>query len=176
MGDAIDYSYLLTNTGNVTLSGTGAGGVFTVTDDKATVTCPATPTSLAPGGTVTCTATYTVVSGDLGSSVTNQATAHAHFGATAVDSNQDSQTALGSPVLVITKDDGLSIVAPDALIEYTITISNNSLQDATGLQLVDTLPTGVSFQSATNGGSYDNGTRQITWASFDLAAGELDPI
>ncbi len=172
VGDAIDYSYLLTNTGNVTLNGTGAGGVFTVTDDKATVTCPGTPISLAPGGTVTCTASYAVVAGDLGSSVTNQATAHAHFGATAVDSNQDSQTALGSPVLVITKDDGLSIVAPDAMLEYTITISNNSLQDATGLQLVDTIPSGISFQSATNGGNYDGGTRQITWASFDLAAGD----
>ena len=45
MGDVISYSYLVTNTGNVTLT-----GPFTVTDDKATdETCPATPTSLAPG-------------------------------------------------------------------------------------------------------------------------------
>ena len=45
VGDTISYSYLLTNTGNVTLS-----GPFTVTDDKATdEACPATPASLAPG-------------------------------------------------------------------------------------------------------------------------------
>ena len=35
-GQTINYSYDLKNTGNVTLS-----GPFTVTDDKATVTCPA---------------------------------------------------------------------------------------------------------------------------------------
>ena len=35
VGDVISYSYLVTNTGNVTAGGTGDGG-----DDKATVTCP----------------------------------------------------------------------------------------------------------------------------------------
>ncbi|HVN15352.1 MAG TPA: sortase, partial [Anaerolineales bacterium] len=170
-GDTINYSYLLTNNGNVTLTGNGAGNVFTVTDDKTTVTCPATPTSLAPGDTVTCTSTYTVVAGDLGSSVVNHATAHALFGSTPVNSNQDTQTAYGSPVLAITKDDGVQIVAPNAQPEYTITVTNNSLQDSTGLQLVDTIPNGTSFVSATNGGTFNSGTSQVTWPSFDLAAG-----
>ncbi len=170
-GDSIQYSYLLTNSGNVTLTGNGTGGVFTVTDDKTTVTCPATPVSLAPGDSVTCTSTYTVVTGDMGGSVVNHATAHALFGSAPVDSNQDTQTAYGSPVLAVTKDDGLSIVAPNAQLEYTLTASNNSLQDSTGIQLVDTIPNGTSFVSATNGGLFNNGTSQITWPSFDLTAG-----
>ena len=36
VGQSISYSYLVTNTGNVRLA-----GPVTVTDDKATVTCPA---------------------------------------------------------------------------------------------------------------------------------------
>ena len=36
MGDVISYSYLVPNTGNVSLA-----GPVTVTDDKTTVTCPA---------------------------------------------------------------------------------------------------------------------------------------
>lgn len=169
-GDVITYSYLLTNSGNVTLTGTGAGGVFTVTDDKTTVTCPATPTSLESGDTITCSASYTVMAADLGGSVTNQATAQALFGSTLVTSNPDSQTAFGSPVLIITKDDGLEIVAPNAVLDYVIVISNNSLQDSTGLQVVDTIPAGTSFVSATNGGTFDNVTMQITWPVFDLPA------
>ena len=51
VGQAIGYSYLVTNSGNTTLP-----GPFTVADDKSTdESCPATP-SLAPGASITCTA------------------------------------------------------------------------------------------------------------------------
>ena len=56
-GQTISYSYLLENSGNVTLA-----GPFTVSDNKATVTCPATA-SLAPDASLTCTASY---NGDAG--------------------------------------------------------------------------------------------------------------
>jgi mucin-19 len=171
-GDIIQYTYLLTNTGNVTLQGNGSGNRFTVADDKVTAACPAASTSLSPGQRVTCTASYTVTSGDLGGSVTNQATAHAKFGSTPVDSNQDSQTAYGSPVLDVSKDDGLTIVAPDANITYTLQTRNNSLQDATGLQLVDVLPAGTIFEAASNGGVFDSESGQVAWPAFDLSAGK----
>ncbi len=59
VGDVIDYSYLLTNGTNVTLS-----PPYTITDDKSIdENCPAVPDSLAPGGTVTCTASYTITQG-----------------------------------------------------------------------------------------------------------------
>ena len=82
VGDVISYSYLVTNTGNVALA-----GPVTVADDKATVVCPAG--GLAPGGTITCTASYTITQADLNAgSVTNVARASAG----GIKSNQDTET------------------------------------------------------------------------------------
>ncbi len=64
-GQIITYTYVLQNTGNMTLT-----GPFSVTDDKlGTIECNAV-TSLAPGETTTATATYVIQPGDLGT-VTN---------------------------------------------------------------------------------------------------------
>ena len=106
VGDTLAYSYLLTNTGNVTLA-----GPFTVSDDRTTVSCPA-DTSLAPGDSITCSATETVDQADLDAGfVTNTATGHAAFtfygdlAPTPVDSNDDSTTvaATQTPALSIDK-------------------------------------------------------------------------
>jgi hypothetical protein len=73
VGDVITYSYLLSNTGNVTLT-----GPFTVSDDKNAVTCPAVPATLAPLGVTTCAGTYVITQADIDAgSVTNIATARA---------------------------------------------------------------------------------------------------
>ena len=70
VGDVIDYSYVVTNTGNVSLA-----GPVTVTDDKVTVTCPAVAT-LDPGDSVTCSASYSIAQSDIDAgSITNTATA-----------------------------------------------------------------------------------------------------
>ncbi len=89
-GDVIDYTYLLTNSGNVALA-----GPFTVADNKATVTCPATA-SLAVGDSITCTATYTITGADVtAGSVTNVATASS---ADDVTSNEDSATVTAASI------------------------------------------------------------------------------
>ena len=69
-GQVVPYSYLVTNTGNVTLTG------ITVTDNKvASVSCPAT--TLAPGASMTCTGSHTVTAAEFaaGGNLTNIATA-----------------------------------------------------------------------------------------------------
>lgn len=74
VGDQITYTYVLTNTGNTILG----PSQFFIDDDKVNggvpFTCGAAETTLQISGTVTCTAMYTVTSGDLESgSVTNTA-------------------------------------------------------------------------------------------------------
>lgn len=72
-----DYTFTITNTGNVTLSGIGVTeGSFTGTNPSPVVTCPAEAASLAPTAVVVCTATYTVSQADADrGTVTNTATA-----------------------------------------------------------------------------------------------------
>jgi len=71
-GQSITYTYVVTNTGNQTLDD------IVVSDGSLTVTCPGgNPiASLAPGASVTCTATYTTTATDVeNGSITNVATA-----------------------------------------------------------------------------------------------------
>src|SRR5206468_4682057 len=69
-GDTITYSYLVTNTGNTTISS------LAVTDPHAglsSIVCPLT--TLAPGASTTCTATYHVLQSDVNTgSLTNTGT------------------------------------------------------------------------------------------------------
>src|SRR5436309_1882714 len=90
-------SYLVTNSGNVTLS-----GPFTVSDDQTTnEACPATA-SLAPGVAITCTASYTVSQADLDRGlVTNVASAS--NGTTTSPTDTKTVHATQRPALTIAK-------------------------------------------------------------------------
>jgi uncharacterized repeat protein (TIGR01451 family) len=96
-GDVITYTYLLTNSGNVTLS-----GPFTVADDKATVACPATA-SLAAGDSISCTASYTITGDDVtAGSVTNVATASSEDGTTSTEASATVQLQAAGPTATAT--------------------------------------------------------------------------
>ncbi len=101
--EVIGYSYLVTNSGNVTIS-----QPITIDDDKSTdEACPATPASLAPGESITCTASYTITQSDLDAgSVTNVATATGKDPVGQdVTSNPDDETvtADAAPALTLVK-------------------------------------------------------------------------
>jgi len=75
-----------------------------------------------------------------------------------------------APDLVVTKDDGLTIVGPGATLTYTITVQNVGNQTATGVLITDILPPLTNFVSASNGGTELSGV--VTWPTFTLLAGE----
>jgi hypothetical protein len=77
VGQAVTYSFKITNTGDVTEENVKpAEGAFNGSGTLPTPTCPAAAASLAPGASVTCTAVYHVTLTDLSTgTLSNTATA-----------------------------------------------------------------------------------------------------
>lgn len=109
VGDVVSYRYRLTNIGNVTLS-----APYLVTDDTTTASCPPTPVSLAPGASVTCTATYSVSQGELDAgSLTNLASATAKHGPDEITSNEAMATAFARTDIQLILDKTITGVESD---------------------------------------------------------------
>ncbi len=126
VGQVISYSYRLTNSGNVTLS-----GPFTVTDDKATASpkTPPAPSTLAPGAYIDFVASYTITQADVDAgSVKNTAQGHGRYGETKVDSNLACKTitAVKSPKLTIDKTTTTpSFAKAGDVINYSYKVTNS---------------------------------------------------
>ena len=74
-GEVVTYSFVVTNTGNTNLTAVSVTDTaFSGTGTPPVISCPVS--TLAPGATTTCTATYTVTQADVNAgTVTNTATA-----------------------------------------------------------------------------------------------------
>ncbi|MEZ7002058.1 hypothetical protein [Streptomyces sp. AD55] len=106
-GEEITYSFVVTNTGNVTLTDVQVDeGDFTGTGTLGDVVCPKDATSLAPGASITCTADYKVTQADVDAgSLKNTATA------TGTPPTGEPPVSPPSETTVKTDDDpGLSVV------------------------------------------------------------------
>jgi uncharacterized repeat protein (TIGR01451 family) len=112
----------------------------------------------------------TVDAGTGGSTITNTATITAADQADPNGTN-NSDTAditVQSADLAVTKvvDDGTPNEGDT--VTYTVTLTNNGPNDATGIEVTDLLPAGVTYQSDTpSQGSYASGTG--LWTAGDLA-------
>jgi large repetitive protein len=89
------------------------------------------------------------------------------------NSASDTTPVNAAPALTITKDDHIQIVAPGFQVTYDIRVTNSGNQDLVNLELVDTIPAGTSFISASGSGSYNGGTGEVSWPWFDLDAGDF---
>ncbi|MEM8911373.1 MAG: SdrD B-like domain-containing protein [Planctomycetota bacterium] len=83
-------------------------------------------------------------------------------------------------ILAKTVDDNDVVAGQDSVV-YTITVSHDvdSLSDAVDAVVTDTLPTGMTFVSATSGGVAVTPTQagqQLTFPAFDLAIGDPDRV
>jgi uncharacterized repeat protein (TIGR01451 family) len=121
-GTVITYTYVVTNTGNLTLN------PVTLTDSNlGTITCPAT--SLAPLATMTCTATHTTTPGDVDAGgITNTATATGKppTGPTVDDTDKVTVPAVQAPAIGIVKSASpTTFSAPGTVITYTYVVTNS---------------------------------------------------
>jgi uncharacterized repeat protein (TIGR01451 family) len=165
VGDVLQYSYQVTNSGNVTLFD------LTVSDDLVTVTCPDTSGGIAPGASVTCTASHTITQSDLDAgSVTNTATAT--DGTTTSPSDSVTATADLTPALTLAKSASpASYSAPGEVISYQYLVTNSGNVSLTDITVSDDLET-VSCPD-TSGGVAPGNTVTCT-ASHTITQADLD--
>ncbi|MFJ2572910.1 hypothetical protein ACIOYT_21160 [Streptomyces halstedii] len=146
-GQQVPYEYVVTNSGNTTLTDVN------VTDDRVTgICCPGT--TLTSGQTMTCTGTYTVTEADgLAGSVTNTALAHGTTpGGTMVDSPPSEVTlpVQRGPGLRLEKtvDEDRVYRAGDE-VSYTYTVTNTGPTELTGIGVTDDRVDGITCQATT---------------------------
>ncbi|MBN1304062.1 MAG: DUF11 domain-containing protein [Anaerolineales bacterium] len=140
----------------------------------ADATNPATFTDtldLPVGASVTYAVTATVgaaAAGDLD----NTASVQPPVGYTDINVTDNTDTDTDLPAeLTVTKDDGVTIVAPASILTYSILVENTGSVDLTDITITDTLPADVSYQSATIVPDHIAGG-VLTWNGRSLLVGD----
>ena len=171
VGSAVSWTYDVTNSGNTWLASTSVVDV----DGNGlpvVVTCP--PGLVAPGATMECTAAGRAIAGQYsntatatGRAVTSQGVLYIRV--TPPTASDSSWYFGGTSQLEIDKTvDKASAVAGDTL-TYTVTVKNSGDADATNVVASDQLPAGVTFASATGGGTLSGST--VGWTIPTVASG-----
>jgi uncharacterized repeat protein (TIGR01451 family) len=179
------YGLTVTNIG-----GTATTGTSTVTD---TLPAGLTPTAASGSGwtcaivvqTVTCTSTAAVgsnaafpaisitvsVAQSTAAAVTNSATVSGGGETnTTNDTASDLTNVVSRADIAVAKIASSATVRVGSNVTFTITVTNNGPSDATGVQVTDPLPGGVTFVSAApSQGTYTSGTG--VWTVGAVASG-----
>ena len=151
-GQRVIYTFVVTNTGNVTLTGVGvtdvptapAGGVSPTCQSLSSPagSCSGPTTTLAPGQLATFTGNYVVTQVDLDhGSVVDHATTHGttpSSGPVDATSNTVTVTAAQSPTLSIAKSANPTMVtAAGEHVAYTFSVTNTGNVTVTGAGVTD---------------------------------------
>ena len=170
-GDTVAYTFVVTNTGNVTLSSVG------VTDPLVgTVTCPAT--SLAPGASTTCTGAYTLTQADVNAGVVDNTASAAGApptGPAVTDADSASRTINRTATLSLDKQAGSpSGNNVGSSIPYVFVVTNTGNTTLTAVGILDAKATGLSCPVTTlapGAATTCTGLHVLTQA--DLDAGQV---
>jgi uncharacterized repeat protein (TIGR01451 family) len=170
-GSVITYTMTATNDGTVTVDNT-------VIEDPmpglSPLACtPALGASLAPGDSMTCTATYTVTAADLGhGTIANTATVHADSIGGHPASNASTAIVATGSAPDVSLDKKLASISGDTA-TWSITVANAGTGALAGpFTVTDDLPSGLTFVSAGGDGWTCTGTETISCThAGELAAG-----
>ncbi len=143
-GEQVTYSFTVTNTGNVTLSGLAINDVMAAPatpGNLSAITCP--DTTLAPGAETTCTATYTVSQADVDNgSINNSATATGSWVNGTVISESSSASVAATPTTALTLQKTASPTTVNAAgeqVTYSFTVMNTGNVTLRGLAINDVI-------------------------------------
>jgi uncharacterized repeat protein (TIGR01451 family) len=165
-GDAITYTYTITNTGHVTLTG------INVHDDLlGNITLAAT--NLGPGASTSGTATYTVTQTDVdsGADIVNTATVTTDEGVTDSDSAVVNVVQQADVQIAVTADP-TSVSEAGDVITYTYTVTNTGHVTLTGINVHDDLLGNITLAATTLGpGASTSGTATYTVTQADVDSG-----
>ncbi len=148
-GDVIDYTFEVTNTGNVPLTN------VTVTDPLVSpIACP--QTTLAPGEPMTCTGTYAITQADIDAGVrdnTATVTGDDPNGDPVTDNGDHSEPLSGIPAIDLVKDgsldDGGDGATPGDLINYTFVVTNIGTLTLNNVTVTDPLVSPIACPQTT---------------------------
>ena len=141
------------------------GGVW----DATTRTITWTLSSLTSGSEFIPTVTATVCPDTQGQTIINTAAASNDQIITPVTAT--SNIYINNASLVITKTANQTNYNTGNSVLYTIDVLNNGPDNATNVNVNDTLPSGLNFVNTTDGGVWDATTRTVTWTLSSLASG-----
>jgi large repetitive protein len=179
MGDVIDYSFTVTNTGNLTVF-----GPVTINDTRIpAVSCPAiSAPGLLPGASLVCTGSYSVVQADIDAgSLSNTASANVATVLGTLTSAVDVETvgAISAPALTVVKaatsptsalGSNPLVVDTGDQIDYTFTIANAGNVTLSGIFINDAKIGAVSCPFT----SMPPGATEICTATYTLTTLDLD--
>jgi large repetitive protein len=172
VAEVLNYTYLVTNSGNVTID-----GPITVADNLTTVTCPVVA-NLAPTATVSCLASYTIGANDLAlGSTTNVASASGTFGGNAVRSTPDSVTFPGTISAALSIDKSTTTADFDALndtVSYSYLVTNSGKVGFTGNVFVDDDVVGLFLCRASSLGVFSVNATYRCLATYAITQADLD--
>ncbi|MCI0155682.1 DUF11 domain-containing protein [Leifsonia shinshuensis] len=180
-GDTVDYTFLATNTGTVTLTG------VTIADplpglSALSFTWPAAPGTLVPGQSVTATATYALTPADVAAgSVVNTAAATGADPGGAQVTGEDTATVeiAAAPAIGLVKTGALAAGATGAVgdtVDYTFTVTNTGTAALTGVTIADPLPglSGLTFTWPGAPGTLTPGQSATATATYVLTQADVD--
>ncbi|SDO68316.1 conserved repeat domain-containing protein [Nakamurella panacisegetis] len=184
-GQTVVYSFLVTNTGNVTLTDVHpTETAFSGTGTAPTITCPAGAASLAPGASVTCTATYTATQADADAgTVTNTATATGTppAGDTTPVSEPSTATVTITPnpaITVVKSAAPISSARAGQTVTYSFLVTNTGNVTLTGVHPVEGVFTGTGTLSApvcpTGTASLAPGAQMVCTAAYVLSQADIN--
>lgn len=182
-GDTVEYSFLVTNSGDVTVADVQIDErSFSGTGTAPVVTCPADAATLAPGTDVTCTASYDLTQADVDAGTvinTAVATASAPSGVEAPESEPSTATVgvTAAPAIGLVKavsSEGLDSAGDTATYVFTVTNAGNVTLDGITIEETAFTGTGDDVVPACSDASLAPGDSIDCTATYDLTQADVN--